>query len=54
VANAARYESDLTHFEFGRRQGHFTQIKGWKDYRSYPLRNREQASRKIHQDRLPR
>ena len=75
------FQESLTQFEFGRRPGHFVQVKGWKNRRKvvladsgghdavfdgrriypvkfllkhYPLRNREQAGRKIHQERLPR
>lgn len=76
-----RYQSGLSHFEFGRRPGHFRQVKCWRNHpdaeladsgghdvqfpgrkiypikfllKHYPLRNEEQAARKIHQDRLPR
>lgn len=77
----SNYERDLNHFEFGRRPGHFKQVKCWRNHalaelagsgghdvqfpgrkiyplkfllKHYPLRNEEQASRKIHRDRLPR
>ncbi|GHC87688.1 hypothetical protein GCM10007320_34180 [Pseudorhodoferax aquiterrae] len=77
----AHYERDLNHFEFGRRPGHFRQIKCWRNdapaeladsgghdvqlpgrkvypvkflLKHYPLRNEEQALRKIHHHRLPR
>lgn len=78
---SAPFQNNLWHFEFGRRPGHFAQVKGWKNVRSvnlaesgghdavfegrkvypmkfllkhYPLRNKEQAGKKIHQNRLPR
>jgi len=78
---SAPYQQNLWHFEFGRRPGHFEQVKGWKNLKHvsladsgghnaafegrkiypmkfllkhYPLRNKEQASKKIHQNRLPR
>lgn len=75
------YQENLTHFEFGRRPGHFSQVKCWKNatpvnladsgghdaffcdrkiypikflLKHYPLRNKEQANKKIYQYRLPR
>ncbi len=77
----APYQENLTHFEFGRRSGHFSQVKCWKNLsrvnladsgghsawfcdrkiypikfllKHYPLRNREQANKKIYEHRLPR
>ena len=72
----------FTHFEFGRRPGHFVQRKAWRQpsegvkladsgghdavfrarkpfpykflLKHYPLRNPEQAYRKIFLERLPR
>jgi glycosyltransferase involved in cell wall biosynthesis len=73
----------LQHFEFGKRPGHFSQVKAWRRrdagevgiaasggheatfpgrrifplkflMRHYPLRNPDQARRKIFDDRLPR
>lgn len=75
------YQQNLTHFEFGRRPGHFSQVKCWKNdsqinladtgghdasfggrqiypikflLKHYPLRNKEQANKKIFEQRLPR
>ena len=75
------YESSLTHFEFGKRPGHFLQVKAWKNTqrvnlvdsgghnadfegrrlyplkfltKHYPLRNAQQAQKKVFIDRLPR
>jgi len=77
----SNYQERLTHFNFGRRPGHFSQIKAWKNQKlvditnsggheaifherkvypfkfllkHYPLRNRQQAEKKVFQDRLPR
>ncbi|WP_454061345.1 glycosyltransferase [Candidatus Nitrospira salsa] len=80
-SSQAPYQTNLTHFEFGRRPGHFHQVKAWKNVgniklsntggheaqfpdrriypikfliKHYPLRNLDQASKKVFQDRLPR
>ena len=77
----SEFQDGLRHFEFGRRPGHFLQIKGWRNSSSvdlaasgghdanfpgrrvfpmkfllkhYPLRNADQARRKVFEDRLPR
>ncbi|WP_160683794.1 glycosyltransferase family 2 protein [Clostridium sp. C2-6-12] len=76
-------EKSLTCFEFGKRPGHFVQVKAWKNQNNakidlatsgghevlfenrkvypikfitkhYPLRNKEQASKKIFQERVNR
>lgn len=77
----SNFQTGLNHFEFGRRPGHFKQVKCWRNsmqvdlastgghdvqfagrkvypvkflLKHYPLRNEEQAMRKIHRERLPR
>lgn len=75
-------EEFFTHFEYGRRPGHFVQKKGWKNtgkkvdlhisgghsvvvdapkvyplkflIKHYPLRSKEQATKKIFSERKPR
>lgn len=78
-----RVEEKLTFFEFGKRPGHFVQVKAWKNQndeeidlstsggheivfnnrkvypikfitKHYPLRNKEQATKKIFQERVNR